>query len=123
MATPKPDAFIAFCPSRGLVARLGEKWAMLAIVALADDAVRFGALKRRLEGVSAKMLGQTLRSLERDGLLIRSLRDTRPIAVDYALTDLGRNLLPLAQSLKQWAEMNLPTIEAANARFDARQGD
>ena len=96
---------------------------MLAIVALANEPVRFGALKRRLEGVSAKMLGQTLRSLERDGLLTRSLHDTRPIAVDYTLTALGRNLLPLAQSLKQWAEVNLPTIEAANTLFDARHSD
>lgn len=119
MDAPAPDAFVAACPSRGLVARLGEKWAMLAIVALGGGPVRFGALKRRMEGVSAKMLGQTLRSLERDGLVIRTLRDTRPVAVDYRLTPLGRDLLPLAQALKRWAEANLPGIEAQNARFDA----
>lgn len=119
MDAPTPDAFVAACPSRGLVARLGEKWAMLALTALADGPVRFGALKRRLEGISAKMLGQTLRSLERDGLVARTLRDARPIAVDYRLTARGRDLLPLARALKDWAEANLHAIEADNARYDA----
>lgn len=119
MIIPSPDSFAAACPSRGLVARLGEKWAMLAIVALSDGPVRFGALRRRLEGISAKMLGQTLRSLERDGLVARTLRDARPIAVDYRLTALGRDLFPLAKSLKAWAEANLQAIEAENARYDA----
>lgn len=115
----RPDAFLAACPSRGLVARLGEKWAMLVLVALADRPVRFGALRRRLEGISAKMLGQTLRTLERDGLVARTILATRPIAIDYRLTDRGEDLLPLAQELKWWAEANLAAIEADNRRFDA----
>jgi len=114
---PAPDAFIAACPSRGLIARLGEKWALLAIIALADEPVRFGALKRRLEGISAKMLGQTLRTLERDGLV----EATRPIAVDYRLTRRGDDLLPLARSLKRWAETHLADIEADNRRYDERE--
>lgn len=119
LAGPAPDAFAAACPSRGLVARLGEKWALLTIVALAEQPVRFGALKRRMEGISAKMLGQTLRALERDGLVARTVLATRPIAIDYRLTDRGHDLLPLAQSLKRWAEANLAAIEADNDRFDA----
>lgn len=115
---PHPDAFAAACPSRGLIARLGEKWALLALVALAEKPERFGALKRRLEGISAKMLGQTLRNLERDGLVARTILSTRPIAVDYRLTSRGEDLLPLARDLKRWAEINLPDIEADNMRFD-----
>lgn len=120
---PAPDAFIAACPSRGLIARLGEKWALLAIIALADEPVRFGALKRRLEGISAKMLGQTLRILERDGLVSRSVLATRPIAVDYRLTRRGEDLLPLARRLKRWAETHLADIEADNRRYDEREAN
>lgn len=115
---PAPDAFLAACPSRGLIARLGEKWALLALIALGDTPVRFGALRRRLEGVSAKMLGQTLRALERDGLVARRVLASRPIAVEYSLTRRGADLLPLARGLKQWAEAHLLDIEADNRRYD-----
>jgi DNA-binding HxlR family transcriptional regulator len=117
-AGPAPDAFASACPSRGLIARLGEKWAMLILAALADEPVRFGALKRRLQGVSAKMLRQTLRGLERDGLIFRTELALRPIAVDYRLTDRGRDLLPLVIAFKTWAEAHLHDIEADNRRFD-----
>jgi len=114
-----PDAFVAACPSRGLVARLGEKWTLLLLVAIGAGVCRFGELRRRLEGVSGKMLTQTLRSLERDGLIDREVVSTRPFAVQYRLTPLGADLLPLARSLKSWAEAHLHAIEANNRRFDA----
>jgi DNA-binding HxlR family transcriptional regulator len=120
MAEPEPDAFVAACPSRGLIARLGEKWALLVIVSLGEGAMRFGALRRRCEGVSQKMLTQTLRSLERDGLVQRRVIDAGPLAVQYDLTDLGRELWPLARDLKRWAETRLKQIEASNRAFDAR---
>ena len=91
---------------------------MLILAALADEPVRFGALKRRLQGVSAKMLRQTLRGLERDGLIFRTELALRPIAVDYRLTDRGRDLLPLVIAFKTWAEAHLHDIEADNRRFD-----
>lgn len=91
---------------------------MLALIALADQPVRFGALKRRMEGISTKMLGQTLRTLERDGLVKRTVLSLRPVAIDYRLTERGLDLLPLARGLKRWAEANLLAIELDNRRFD-----
>ncbi len=118
---PAPDAFVRVCPSRQLLARVGEKWALMAVVALADGPVRFGALLRRLEGISQKMLSQTLRNLEQDGLVTRTLVDERPLRVDYALTERGVSLLPLAVGLKAWAEANLHGVEASNrARRDGK---
>lgn len=119
---PAPDAFVRVCPSRQVLARIGEKWSLMAVVALAGGPVRFGGLMRRLEGVSQKMLSQTLRNLERDGIVSRAVVDERPLRVDYALTPRGRTLLPLAVELKLWAEANLHPIEADNRAFDARHG-
>jgi DNA-binding HxlR family transcriptional regulator len=115
---PIPDALVATCPSRGLIARLGEKWAMLVIVILSSSPVRFGELLRRIKGVSQKMLTQTLRSLERDGLVDRLVISTRPLAVQYRLTPLGESLAPIAISTKHWAEQNLFEVEAANLLYD-----
>jgi len=108
-----PDAFIADCPSREIITRLAEKWTMLAIVALQDGPLRFGVLKRRVEGVSQKMLTQTLRNLEHDGLVTRTVYDEMPLRVEYALTPLGQTLLPLIQAVKTWAEENMqPVLDA-----------
>lgn len=104
-----------------MLARIGAKWAMLAVVSLADSGpTRFGALRRRLEGVSQKMLTVTLRQLERDGLVARTLYDEMPLRVEYSLTHLGVSLVPLARELKAWAERNLHTVEHSNASYDAR---
>jgi DNA-binding HxlR family transcriptional regulator len=117
-----PDAFLRICPSRLLLSRIGEKWALMAIVALANGPLRFGGLMRRLEGISQKMLSQTLRNLERDGLLHREAFDVMPLRVDYSLTDRGSTLVPLAKSLKSWAEENLRAIEQNNRDYDAQDG-
>ncbi|MFN3945278.1 MAG: winged helix-turn-helix transcriptional regulator [Allosphingosinicella sp.] len=106
MTTPAPDAFLKACPSRALLARIAEKWTLLVLVALEHGPVRFGTLRRQIEGVSQKMLTQTLRALESDGLVSRRLYDEMPLRVEYALTLRGRSLLPLAASLKHWAEEN-----------------
>lgn len=100
------DAFVKQCPSRGLLVRLAEKWTMLAIVALGNGAIRFGELRRRIEGVSQKMLTQSLRNLESDGLITRTVYDEMPLRVEYELTALGRSLLPLIQAVKAWTEEN-----------------
>jgi DNA-binding HxlR family transcriptional regulator len=118
----KPDAFLGQCPSRQVLARVGEKWAMLALAALSEGPQRFGELHRRLEGVSQKMLTQTLRRLERDGLISRRLLDQRPLRVEYRIAARGRDLLPLATALKSWAERHLRGIEADNLRYDRRHG-
>jgi DNA-binding HxlR family transcriptional regulator len=109
-----PDVFVRVCPSRQVLARVGEKWTLMCVVALADGALRFGALQRRLEGVSQKMLTQTLRNLESDGLLSRRVVARRPLNVAYTLTPLGQSLVPLALALKAWSEEHLGEIQRAN---------
>lgn len=118
-----PDAFLKVCPSRAVLARVGQKWTVLTMVALQETPMRFGNIRRRLQGVSQKMLTQTLRAMERDGLIERSLYDERPLRVEYALSPLGRTLLPLVVALKTWAEDALKTIEAHNRDFDRKPPD
>lgn len=88
---------------------------MLVVVALQDGPMRFGALKRRVEGVSQKMLTQTLRNLEMDGLVTRQVFDEMPLRVEYELTELGQELVPLNQAIKTWAEQNMEKIIASRA--------
>lgn len=111
-ATPAPDPYLAACPSRALLARLGEKWSALALVELEAGPRRFGELQRRLQGVSQKMLTQTLRHLERDGLLQRTLLSDRPIQVSYALTPLGQSLAPILRALKDWVRVHYLQVAA-----------
>ncbi len=120
MVTIVPDAFLALCPSRTIAGRVGEKWALLLIVALADGPRRFGELRRKLEGISQKMLTQTARALERDGLVSRHVFDEMPLRVEYRLTPLGEELLPVARAVKDWAEAKVDVIEAHRLRYDAR---
>lgn len=114
----EPDAFVRICPSRNVLARIGDKWSSLIIAALSDAPLRFGELKRRLDGISQKMLSQTLQNLERDGLVRREVFDQRPLRVEYSLTHLGESLSPLLLRLKVWSEENLHIIERARERYD-----
>jgi DNA-binding HxlR family transcriptional regulator len=108
----KPNVYVAICPSREVLALIGEKWVSLVISALEGKVLRFGELKRVCEGISQKMLTQTLRKLERDGLVMRTLyADTLPIKAEYRLTKLGKSLLPIVQAARSWAEENLHQIE------------
>jgi DNA-binding HxlR family transcriptional regulator len=116
----KADAFLLACPSRKVLDRVAEKWAALTLVALADGPMRFNEIKRRLEGVSQKVLTQTLRRMERDGIVKRTVVDARPLRVDYQLLSPAKSLIPLLAALKSWAEKNLASIEKANFTFDAR---
>jgi DNA-binding HxlR family transcriptional regulator len=105
-----PDAFLSVCPSRTILARIGEKWSLLVLAYLSEGPARFGGLKRKLQGVSQKMLTQTLRKLESDGLLSRKLYDEMPLRVEYRLTPLAKSLTPIILKLKQWAEKNIESI-------------
>jgi DNA-binding HxlR family transcriptional regulator len=118
-----PDALTQANPARNLVDRLGNKWSLLVIAVVAAQPIRFGLLRRRIEGVSQKMLSQTLRSLERDGLMDRRILTARPLAVEYRLTALGESLAPVAITLKDWAEANVAEVETANAAYAARSED
>ncbi len=104
-----------------MLAQIGDKWTSLIIGALASNTLRFGELMRYCEGVSQKMLTQTLRALERDGLVRRQVfADELPLKVEYSLTELGRSLVPLVHHAKQWAESNLKQIQQHRYDFDQR---
>jgi DNA-binding HxlR family transcriptional regulator len=113
------DAFIAACPSRQLLDRLSDKWVSLILTALAEGEQRYSEIARTIAGVSQKMLTQTLRNLERDGILIRSITPAVPVRVSYQLTPLGESLLPVVRAVKQWAEQNMPAVQAAREHYDA----
>jgi DNA-binding HxlR family transcriptional regulator len=104
----------------GILSRIGDKWTVLVVAALSKGPLRFNELRRAIDGVSQRMLTLTLRGLERDGLVTRTVFPTIPPRVDYELTDLGRTLIgPLAQ-IGAWAEAHAGCIDAARAAFDAR---
>ena len=126
------DAFLAQCPSRKLLDLIADKWVTLVLAALRSDGsdrfgtdcageprpMRYSELSRMLAGVSQKMLTQTLRSLERDGLVTRSVTPTVPVTVTYELTDLGLSLQRTMSGLKRWAETHLDDVLASRAAYD-----
>ena len=114
----KPDVYAKNCASRQILDRIGDTWSVLVVVMLADGPQRYTALAKRIEGVSPKMLTQTLRGLERDGLIVRTVYAEVPPRVDYALTELGRSLLGLVGALEQWAETHIDDVLAARTAYD-----
>jgi DNA-binding HxlR family transcriptional regulator len=104
------------CPSRVVLDRIADKWTTLIIQVLARGTMRYAALRREIGGISQKMLTQTLRSLERDGLVQRKVHPVIPPRVDYALTRLGRTLIEPLQGLCRWSEKHLPELQANRAR-------
>jgi DNA-binding HxlR family transcriptional regulator len=113
------DAFLERCPTRELLNRLTDKWVALVIPALANGPQRHSELAGRIAGVSQKMLTQTLRTLERDGLVTRTVTASVPVRVDYELTSLGHELFPVMIAIKKWAEMHMDQVFEARAKFDA----
>jgi DNA-binding HxlR family transcriptional regulator len=105
-----------------VLARVGDKWSVLVIMLLGGGPRRFNELKRMIGGISQRMLTLTLRGLERDGLVTRTVFPTIPPRVDYELTDLGRGLSAPVKALGTWAHEHQPEIESARARFDGRNG-
>lgn len=112
------DVYSANCPTRKLLDRVADKWSVLILLLLGQEAMRFNALKRRIDGVSQKMLSQTLRSLERDGLLTRTVVATVPVTVTYAITPLGCGLIGSLQSMIDWAETHMDDVAAAQRVYD-----
>ena len=120
-AAPRPDPNHADCRGvASILARVGDKWSVFVIMMLSDGPKRFNELKRMINGISQRMLTLTLRGLERDGLVTRTIFPTIPPRVDYELTNLGRGLAQPVQALGQWAFEHLPAIEGARTSFDAR---
>jgi DNA-binding HxlR family transcriptional regulator len=116
------DAFLAACPSRMVFDRISDKWVGLLLAALADGPRRYSELGRKVAGVSPKMLTQTLRILERDGLVERTVTAAVPVRVDYRLTPLGDGLHRTLLQVKYWAEAHVDEVLAARDRYDAESG-
>ena len=111
----------AECPAvREVLHRVGDKWSVLAIALLGEGAMRFNELRRSIEGVSQRMLTLTLRNLERDGLVTRTVFPEIPPRVEYELTRLGNTLLEPIQGLAEWADNNRTSIQEARAKFDSK---
>jgi DNA-binding HxlR family transcriptional regulator len=117
----KANAYSADCPTRQILDRVGDKWAVLILLLLRDEALRFNQLRRAIEGISQKMLSQVLKSLERDGLVKRRAIATVPVTVEYSITPLGKTLAGAVDGLRDWAERNLKDVLAAQRRYDAQQ--
>jgi DNA-binding HxlR family transcriptional regulator len=117
------DVFARHCPTRQLLDRVGDKWSILLLGMLGEGEMRFSALKRRVDGISQKMLAQTLRTLERDGLISRHVEPTVPVSVTYAILPLGRELLGALQWLIDWAETRMGAVVAAQRAYDLKMMD
>lgn len=111
------------CPVRDVLDRIGDKWSILMIMTLAARPQRFSELHRAVRDISKRMLTQTLRDLERDGLITRHVFPTKPPSVEYGLSPLGRSLLEPMAGLIEWADRRYSDIHAARVRFDGAPSD
>ncbi len=107
------------CPSRVVLHRIGARWTVFVVTALASGPMRFSELKTHIEGITPKVLTETLRALHHDGLIDRRDFGGQPPHVEYALTDLGRSLLEPLAAVRAWAESHVPEVQAANSRNDS----
>jgi DNA-binding HxlR family transcriptional regulator len=106
------------CPTRKVLDRVADKWAVLVLGLLMNGPMRFNRLRRTVEGISQKMLSQTLKSLERDGLVSRRAFATVPVTVEYAITPLGQSLATPMEALRIWAETHIEEVIANQQRYD-----
>ena len=115
------NAYSADCPTRQILDRIGDKWAVLILLLLRDERMRFNQLRRAIEGISQKMLSQVLKSLERDGLIGRRAIPTVPVTVEYSITPLGETLATAVDPLRDWAESYQKEVLAAQRRYDGQR--
>ncbi|MCJ2072444.1 helix-turn-helix transcriptional regulator [Methylobacterium sp. J-030] len=120
---PAWNAYASACPTRMVLDRVADKWAVLVLGLLTDGPVRFNQLRRAIEGLSQKMLSQTLKSLERDGLVSRRAIATVPVTVEYSITPLGRTLAATVDALRVWAETHIQEVLTSQERYDAGRRD
>jgi len=117
---PEPSVFDADCSARDALELIASKWSILIISALAQEQMRNGGLMRRIDGISQKMLTQTLRELERNGLVVREDMQTIPPHVNYRLSAVGKSLSDALITLDRWAEQNFSELDRAKERYDRR---
>ncbi|GAA2254702.1 helix-turn-helix domain-containing protein [Actinomadura luteofluorescens] len=114
---------VAGCRAREILDRIGDKWSLQVIAVLGERTKRFTELRREIDGISQRMLTVTLRGLERDGIVTRTVYAVVPPRVEYSLTPMGATLMDAAETLVTWAEAHLAQIDASRADYDARQND
>ena len=112
------DVFNSRCPTRQVLDRIADKWTVLTIRRLSHGTLRFAQLRRSIDGISQKMLTNTLRGLERDGIVTRRIYASVPPRVEYTLTDLGLSLCGLVEGICGWAEANIEQVQQARAAYD-----
>ena len=112
------NPYRADCPTRRILDRIGDRWTVLIVGVLCDGDARFSELRRRVEGVSQKMLTQTLRGLERDGLVRRTVYPEVPVRVEYALTEAGRTLSEPLRALQEWSIAHLSDVSESQDAYD-----
>lgn len=117
---PSWDVYNAHCPTRLVLNRIADKWTVLIVGSLEERTKRFGELRREIGGITQKMLTQTLRGLERDGLVTRTIYPSVPPKVEYTLTPLGRTLITLLDAISAWSETNIEMVLKAQADYDAQ---
>ncbi|MGV8966014.1 MAG: winged helix-turn-helix transcriptional regulator [Cellulomonas sp.] len=118
LSAPGGDPYQQGCPTRRILDRIGDRWTVLVVGALDDRTARFSELKRRIEGISQKMLTQTLREMERDGLVTRTVFAQVPVRVEYRLTDAGLSLRGPLKALEEWSIEHLGAITTAQRSYD-----
>jgi DNA-binding HxlR family transcriptional regulator len=116
---PRYDVYMRNCPTRMVLDRIADKWALLLLRRLAHGPMRFNFLRKGIEGMSQKVLSQTLKKLERDGLVSRAAFPTVPVTVEYSITPLGATLTDAASAISLWAESNIGAVLEAQAKYDA----
>ncbi|MGA9112842.1 MAG: helix-turn-helix domain-containing protein [Candidatus Dormiibacterota bacterium] len=121
MAEPQWDPYDRDCPTRQLLDRIGDRWTLLVIGVLDDRPRRFSEIARRIDGVSQKMLTQTLRGLEHDGLVTRTVYPEVPPRVEYELTEMGQTLREPLADLEEWAKAHMSSVLHARQRFSSEQ--
>ena len=109
------------CPTQQVLDRVASKWTMLVILALGASPLRYAELRRRVVGVTKKVLTETLRALERDGLVSRHVYPTVPVQTEYALTELGRSLGDAVGVIRSWAYQNVEIVAEARSRYDSAE--
>jgi DNA-binding HxlR family transcriptional regulator len=112
------DGDLSQCPVRGVLDRIGDKWSTLIVITLAERPLRFGQLRRTIPDISQRMLTQTLRDLQRDGLVSRHVFPTQPPSVEYRLTVMGQSLLEPLAALVRWADTYYGAIRGARSEYD-----
>ena len=118
--TPVWNVMLATCPSRTSLAKIANKWTAMIVIALSDGPLRFGTVRERVDGISGKVLAETLRDLERDGLVTRTAYDEMPLRVEYELTELGQTLRAPLTALGMWAEHHIEQVLEARDAYDER---